>query len=179
MKHLLSFPLLVFTFFVFGQTKPTLETPKDTVPQELFIPDAFLHKQALKKGQIEPSFVVWNSDGNELIQRLVDIRFVLSSNEEALKYHNAKLKENSENGIEVEVPFSFKNIEGFHAYKESPQMERMIKMMNLPQRQYFFLFVVGNVSNKVFIATHPDKKIEELQPIIQQAIDQILLFQQD
>ncbi|WP_196887290.1 hypothetical protein [Aureivirga sp. CE67] len=153
-----------------------LPVPIDSVPTTLFISKKFFNKHGLKQEQVEKDFIVWNSDSNEHIQRIVDIRWVFNSNEEAIKYHKGKLKENSENGQKVEFNMNLDNVEELHVFKESKQMENMIQMMNLPQKQHCFLFVVDNIAFKVFVATDKSKSPEDIVFIVNEAVNQMKIY---
>jgi len=80
-------------------------SPKDSVPMGLFITESFFSEYGLVKGQVEKNFIVWNSIGNDHIERLVDIRWVFETNEDAIKYHNNNLIDNLEEGQEIEFEF--------------------------------------------------------------------------
>ena len=150
-----------------------LPTPSDSVPIKLFISKEFFNKHGLKKGQVEKSFIVWNSESNKHITRVVDIRWVFNSNREALKYHRRKLKENSEDGQRVEFNMNLNNVEELNVFKESKQIENMMQMMNLPQKQHYFLFVVENIAFKVFVATDKSKSPEDVVFIVNEAVNQM------
>jgi hypothetical protein len=150
------------------------DTPKplDSVPIELFIDDVFIEKNGLKKGQIEKDFIVWNSTTNKHIQRVVDIRWVFKTTEDALKYHQAKLKENSEDGQEITIDTIIQALD-LHVYKESKAMENMLSMMKLQQKQYYFLFVVDNVAFKIFVATDQTLEAKDVVFIVEEAINKM------
>lgn len=138
----------------------------------VFIKEAFFSKHGLKKGQVEKDFIVWNNEKNDKIQRVVDIRWVFATHEEALKYHELNLKENSENGQEIMLKSTFTGVKELHVYKESKEMENMIKGMNLPQRQHYFIFVKDNMVYKIFVATVPSINTEDVKFIADEAIRQ-------
>jgi hypothetical protein len=138
----------------------------------VFIKEEFFKKHGLKKEQVEDDFIVWNNEKNDKIQRVVDIRWVFATHEEALKYHELNLKENSENGQEIKLKSTFTGVEELHVYKESKEMENMIKSMNLPQRQHYFIFVKDNMVYKIFVATIPSINTEDVKFIADEAIRQ-------
>lgn len=152
-----------------------IPVPYDSVSHRLFIPDEFLTQQKLKKVQTTTHMRVWNAVKHPHIQRLVDIRWVFDTPEEALKYHQAKLKLNSEDGQEVKVTLKDKitDAKALRVFRESKRMEDFIKGMDLPQRQHCFLFVVKNVVFKIFVATDKTWYPKDLVFIVKKAVEQV------
>jgi hypothetical protein len=158
------------------QKLKNVPTPSDTVPKELFITEEFFSKYGLKRGETNKDFVVWNMIKDGHIQRVVDIRWVFKSNEEALQYHRAKLKENSENGQEIQFDYKLNKAEDLHVFKENEQIENMLKAMKLSQRQYYFLFVVDNVVFKVFVASDNTLESKDVIFIAEEAINRLMKY---
>ncbi|OJJ15032.1 hypothetical protein BKI52_39895 [marine bacterium AO1-C] len=149
-----------------------IPVPQDSVSNQLFIPDKFLTGHKLKKVQTTTHMRVWNAVKHPHIQRLVDIRWVFDTPEEALRYHQAKLKENSENGRKVTLNDKVTDAQALRVFRESKRMEDMIKAMDLPQRQHCFLFVVKNVAFKIFVATDKTWYAKDLLFIVKKAVEQ-------
>ena len=152
------------------QKLDVIPTPSQTVPDALFLPESFFSKHGLKKAQVEKNFIVWNAEAGKKIQRLVDIRWVFKTNEEALRYHTSMLGRNAEGGPEVVFNGKLDGADELHVFKESPQTEMLMKNMNVSQKQHYFIFVVDNVVFKVFVATDKSMNPEDLAFIPEEAI---------
>ncbi|MCL9806560.1 hypothetical protein NAT51_13575 [Flavobacterium amniphilum] len=147
-----------------------IPTPADTVPEVLFLSENFLGKHGFKKGQVEKEFRVWNSEKNKKIQRLVDIRWVFTTHEEALRYHTTMLGRNAEGGPEINFNGKLEGAAELHVFKEGPQAEMLMKSLNVSQRQHYFIFVVDNVVFKIFASTEIAVNPEDITFIPEEAI---------
>ena len=147
-----------------------ITVPDKLVPNEMFIASSFFEKYELTKGKSDSNVIRWNGDPHKSIHMVFDIRWIFKTNKDALTYHNAKLKINAENGQPLEDVVQILGAEELHVYRESPEIENFAKLMNLPTRQFNFLFVVKNVVVKIFIGAHINTTIEEVIPIVEEGI---------
>ncbi|MEZ4937302.1 MAG: hypothetical protein R2799_06880 [Crocinitomicaceae bacterium] len=151
-------------------------TPKAEIPEDLFLEKEFLQYFGLEpteEGE-KPGMKIYDGpQSKERIQRFVDIRWVFENNEDALKYHRYKLKEHSEGGKPIEFNQQIGGIQDLKVFEESEQMRKMLDEMSLDGKQYYFIFVKGNVLVKLFFGVPKDYEIINLVPFIQQARDQI------
>ena len=121
---------------------------------KLFLSEEGLKAHGLKLTQDSPdmNMKVWTRpEPDALVQRLVDIRWIFETAEEATKYHLEHLKENSEGA----PPLKLRKSKGFgtdlRAFLRDAK-DPMLAKMGLDTNMYCFLFTHGRVLAKVFIA---------------------------
>lgn len=120
----------------------------------LFLSEEVLKTHGLKLTQDSPdmNMKVWTRpEPDALVQRLVDIRWVFDTPEEATKYHLQHLKENSEGAPPLMMRKSKSFGTDLKAYLRDAK-DPMLAKMGLDTNMYCFLFTHQRVLAKVFIA---------------------------
>ncbi|MFW9991520.1 MAG: hypothetical protein ACFFD4_05635 [Candidatus Odinarchaeota archaeon] len=120
---------------------------------EIFLTAEDLTPWGLELTQDEPDKLmkVWTcTERNSLIQKVVDIRWIFDTSEEAHQYHVDHLEENAEGSSELSAinePFG----QDLYVFFKDPN-DPMLAMFNLEMNMFYFIFREKNVLAKVFIS---------------------------
>ncbi len=143
-------------------------------PESLFVPSAFYKSYGMEQGETNTRFHVYNMiNKNNKYQRSVDIRWVFESKEDALKWHRMNMQKNAEDGAPVKGNFTINGAEEIAVFRESAGAAEIMKAFGMVQRHHYFLFVVGNVVCKVFVATDETLDSKDLLPFAAAAAKQV------
>lgn len=132
----------------------TVVTPPPIDDGKLFLgaEDLKAHGLTLTQDSPDLKMKVWTRpEPDALVQRVVDIRWIFETPEEAGRYHLEHLKENSEGAPPLKLakvkPFGT-DLKAFLRGADDP----MLAKMGLDMNMYCFLFTQGRVLAKVFVA---------------------------
>ena len=141
----------------------------------IFTPAAYFKTYGLQPGEVNNLLHVYNNTdkGDVKYQRLVDIRWTFETEEDALQWHQKKMRENSENGELVKESILVEGAREMKIFREGRDAKEMLKGFGIKQRQHYFLFVYKNIACKVFIATDDKTETRELTPFATAAIQQL------
>lgn len=115
--------------------------------------------------------VVWKGEHNDPIWRVVDIRWVFPSEAEAAAFYKATLKTNSENKPEIAIATTIE-IPDFHVFGGTE-----ILRGNLELTHYYYIFRVGRVVAKLYVAqgylSKEKLKMEKVQKLADKVCERI------
>lgn len=148
---------------------------RESNESNLFIPVGFFKTYQLEKGETNERLHVYNNlqTGEQKYQRAVDIRWTFETEEEALKWHQLKLKENSEGGVPIKDLIVIEGAQQLKVYREGKQGADLLKALGIVQRHHYFLFVYKNIVCKIFVATDGSINTMDLVPFAAAAVKQL------
>jgi hypothetical protein len=135
----------------------------ETVPEKLFIDDAFFTKYKLEQAvRSNQKIHDWTSmDETNKYVVVNDIRWEFDKPEQALDYHRKNLSVNSQKGVELHPRISIAGVEELHVYKESASIENLNKDLGINTMEYCYLFVVDRVVAKIWVKVNGNVSVEE------------------
>lgn len=151
--------------------------PAETCDPKLFIPETALSKYHLFPGERSECVRIYNypnlNNGDPVFQRLVDVRWVFKTNADALRWHEAQMKTNSEDGVPVTQKIVVPGAQDLHVFRESLGVTQFMRDYKLKQRFHYFIFVYKNVVCKVFVATNDKTQTAQTVLFANAAIKQL------
>lgn len=136
--------------------------PQSKWLKDFFLSDEFCASKGLQPGEIRQSFRVWNyKEVDNRIQRVVDVRWYLSSPAEAVAYLNENYARMSERGVPISTKITIPQAENVMAFRESDGTRKLNRDLGIKMNMYYFLFTVKNYVAKVFISSEKDISIDE------------------
>jgi hypothetical protein len=141
---------------------------------QLFTPVAFFEENKMKEGETNERLHVYNNfEKGSKFQRAVDIRWTFETEADALKWHQLKLKENSEDGTLVKDLIILQGAQELKVFREGKGSEQMMKDFGIQQRHHYFLFVYKNIACKIFVATDDKTGTLEVVPFAMAALKRV------
>lgn len=140
--------LLFFLFFLFALPVLAQEPVKDST---FFLTQEYFQTLGMKRVEANQVLRVYTkSDVDASMNRLVDIRWVFNTAEEAKKYYSANLKLQSEGGYEYKKQLSLPNAKLVKIYREERGSAAMYETFGSQHVHWYFIFLVDRVMVKIF-----------------------------
>ena len=136
-----------------------------------FLTETDLAPWGLKLTQDTPErgLKAWTTEGMKgKVQRVVDIRWIFDTAEEAQRYHLENLGENSEGAKPIKIS-------GFRKFGQELRVffkggdDPMLASLGMQMNMYYFLFCEGNILAKVFVSGSAELQVHEAAKIAQAA----------
>ena len=140
---------LIF-ILIFSYSLPVLaqEPVNDST---FFLPQEYFQALGMKRAQSNQRLKVYvNKDIDAGINRLVDIRWVFNTADEAKKYYTTNLRIQSENGYEYKKQVTLPNARQVRIYREEKGAAAMYESFGSQHVHWCFIFLVDRVMVKVF-----------------------------
>ncbi|MFZ1529952.1 MAG: hypothetical protein WAT19_14445 [Ferruginibacter sp.] len=145
-RNMILLLILANPLFAFCQTN----IGKDS---KYFLGVEYFENLGLKRGETTNDLRVYNADNKQnQIERLVDIRWVLNSETEAIQFLKENLVKQSEEGVFFSFPLNNTQISEQYLYRESKQMQNMMEVFGMKGlTSWIYIFRIKNIVSKIFV----------------------------
>jgi len=143
----------------------------ETIPDNLFIPDAYFTKYKLELQERSNAHIKdWSTiDRTAKIGVVDDDRWEFKDAEEALAWHKKNLTVNSESGAEIKDRVYIPGAQDLHIYRESKSITDLNKSMGIDSKEYYFLFAIDKVVLKVFVSVNGNVSLDDASVFAKEA----------